>query len=92
MAEIFEAAMVICFGISWPISVMKSWQSRTAKGKSLLFELLIWLGYVCGISGKIITNNITYVFIFYVINLVMVSVDICLYMRNKSLDKKAAVL
>ena len=92
MAEIFEAAMVICFGISWPISVMKSWQSRTAKGKSLLFELLIWLGYVCGISGKIITNNITYVFIFYVINLVMVSVDICLYMRNKSLDKKAVVL
>jgi hypothetical protein len=92
MADFFEAAMVICFGISWPISVIKSWRSRTAKGKSLLFELLIWLGYVCGITGKIITNNIKYVFIFYVINLVMVSVDIALYMRNKSLDKNAAIL
>ena len=92
MADFFEAAMVICFGISWPISVIKSWRSRTAKGKSLLFELLIWLGYVCGISGKIITDNVTYVFAFYVINLIMVSVDICLYMRNKSLDKKAVTL
>lgn len=91
MGEIFEAAMVICFGLSWPVSVYKSWNSRTAKGKSLLFEVFIWIGYVCGIVGKIITHNITYVFIFYWINLCMLSVDICLYIRNCRLDRAAEV-
>ena len=66
LSQVFEAAMVICFGLSWPLSVYKSWKSRTAKGKSLLFELFIWIGYICGIAGKIITHNITYVFIFYI--------------------------
>lgn len=89
MSEIFEAVMVICFGLSWPLSVYKSWKSRTAKGKSLFFEIFIWLGYVSGITGKLITQNLTYVFIFYIINIVMVSVDICLYIRNIRLDKLA---
>lgn len=86
--EIFEAIMVICFGLSWPMSVYKSWKSRTAKGKSLTFEVFIWLGYVSGIVGKLLGHNITYVFIFYIINIVMVSVDICLYIRNMRLDKQ----
>jgi hypothetical protein len=79
--------MVLCFGCSWPFSVIKSYRSKTANGKSIFFILLIWVGYVCGIAGKILTNNITYVFIFYVINLAMVSVDILLYFRNKNYDK-----
>lgn len=90
MGEIFEAAMVICFGLSWPMSVYKSWKSRTTKGKSLLFEVFIWIGYVCGIAGKIITHNITYVFIFYILNIVMVSIDLVLYARNARLDRQAA--
>lgn len=90
MSQLFEAGMVICFGLSWPISVYKSWKSRTAKGKSLLFEIFIWIGYVSAILGKILTpNNITYVFIFYIINICMVSVDIVLYFRNRRLDAKA---
>jgi len=89
MSEIFEAAMVICFGVSWPLSVWKSYTSRTAKGKSLLFELFIWFGYVCGIAGKLITGHITYVFIFYIINIVMVSADLLLYFRNRRLDRAA---
>jgi formate hydrogenlyase subunit 3/multisubunit Na+/H+ antiporter MnhD subunit len=90
MSTLFEAIMVICFGLSWPLSVCKSWKSRTAKGKSLLFELFIWLGYLSGIIGKIITDNITYVFIFYVINITMLSVDITLYIRNLRLDRETA--
>ena len=90
MGEIFEAIMVICFGLSWPLSVYKSWESRTAKGKSLFFEVFIWLGYVSGIVGKLVTHNITYVFAFYILNIVMVSIDICLYMRNLRLDKMSA--
>ena len=79
--------MVICFGLSWPMSVYKSYRSRTAKGKSLFFEIFILLGYISGIIGKLISGNITYVFIFYIINVVMVSADLILYARNRALDR-----
>lgn len=91
MGELLEAGMVICFGISWPASIYKSYKSRTAKGKSLLFLILIIIGYIFGILSKIINNNITYVLFFYVLNSFMVLADIALYFKNKKLDisKKA---
>ncbi len=87
MGQVFEALMVISFGLSWPVSIRKSWVSRTAKGKSAVFQLFILFGYICGIVGKIVTNNVTYVFVFYVINAVAVSIDLCLYVRNSRLDR-----
>lgn len=87
MGEILEMLMVIAFGISWPLNIIKSYKARTAKGKSLLFLLFIFFGYVCGILSKVITDNITYVFIFYCINIVMVLIDIVLYYRNVWLDR-----
>lgn len=86
MAELFEALMVISFGISWPASIIKSYTSRTAKGKSLFFLCMIIFGYGCGIASKLIYGRITYVFIFYVLNFVMVAIDMLLYFRNKKLD------
>lgn len=86
MPQLFEAFMVISFGVSWPISIAKSYSSRTAKGKSVVFLLFILFGYVCGIISKCLANDITYVFIFYVINLVLVAIDLCLYFRNRRLD------
>lgn len=86
MTELFEAAMVICFGISWPVSIFKSYTSQTAKGKSIFFMVMILLGYGCGIVSKLVSDNITYVFIFYILNFVMVSIDILLYFRNKKID------
>ena len=86
--EIFEAIMMICFGVSWPVSVYKSWTARTARGKSLVFEIFIWLGYVSGIIGKLLSGNITYVLAIYILNIVMVSVDIGLYFRNSRLDRQ----
>ena len=88
-AHILEALMILCFGLSWPISIRKSYIARTAKGKSLMFEVFIWIGYVCGTLGKIINHNITYVFVFYIINFVMVTTDLLLYVRNSRLDKAA---
>lgn len=90
MAEILEAAMVISFGISWPTSIVKSYRARTAKGKSLLFLCFILFGYVCGIAAKLIAGKLTYVFVFYIINFIMVATDIALYFRNKKLDARAA--
>jgi len=86
MSQFLEVIMLICFGFSWPMNIIKSLQVKSAKGKSLSFLCLIMLGYVAGLSAKIISGNITYVVFFYVLNLVMVFADFCLYWRNKALD------
>jgi hypothetical protein len=93
MAEILEAIMVISFGISWPISIYKTLKSKTSAGKSLLFISLIIFGYICGIFSKILNIDVkplNYVFIFYCINLVTTSFDLCLnlYYRNKEAKQK----
>lgn len=88
MAQLLEALMVVSFGISWPLSIVKSYRAKTARGKSVLFLLLIIFGYICGIASKLASGNITYVFIFYCINLVMVSLDLALWFRNRRLDRR----
>jgi hypothetical protein len=86
MSELFETFMIISFGISWPVSISKSIKSRTAKGKSFVFMLFVLFGYACGITSKLLKGNLTYVFIFYVLNFMMVAIDLCLYYRNSKLD------
>lgn len=88
--EILEICMIVSFGCSWPMNVIKSYKSRTTKGKSLGFLILIELGYICGIIGKLISPGYKwYVLFFYVLNLLMVSADLALYVRNYKLDKLA---
>ena len=83
-----ESIMIICFGLSWPANIAKSLRSRTAKGKSLPFLLLIETGYIFGIIGKIITHTYNLATIFYFINFFMVLTDILLYFRNTKLDQE----
>lgn len=93
MSEILEIIMIVSFGLSWPLNVLKSWKARTTKGKSLAFLLLILFGYVCGITSKLISPQFKwYVLFFYVLNFVMVGADLVMYIRNYKLDKKAGVL
>jgi hypothetical protein len=88
--ELMEVFMIVAFGCSWPMNVIKSWKARTTKGKSLAFLLLILFGYICGITGKLISPGFKwYVLFFYVLNFVMVSIDLVLYIRNYRLDKQA---
>lgn len=91
MSQIFETLMLICFGCSWPISVLKSYRARTAKGKSVYFVIIIMIGYVCGILSKLLGGNINYVLALYVLNLLIVSVDFALYFRNRALDNKGEI-
>ena len=83
-----EAAMVICFGLSWPINILKSLRTRSTKGKSLFFLIMIFIGYICGVISKLLTGNITYVFFFYVLNLAMVGLDMLLYFRNRRREQE----
>jgi len=89
MAQLLETAMLICFGLSWPFNIMKSYRSRTARGKSLIFEVLIIVGYILGVAGKFIGGNVTYVVAVYILDIVMVSTDLVLTIRNKILDSMA---
>lgn len=79
--------MLICFGISWPLNLVKAYKARTAKGTSLAFILLIITGYLAGIAAKLVSGNINYVLAAYLFNLVAVSLNLAVYFRNASLDK-----
>lgn len=96
MSELLEITMIVCFGISWPINVMKSYKTRTAKGKSIVFMCLIVLGYIAGIASKFMNEAYMaqfadkwYVLFFYFLNMIMVMADIVLYFRNRKLDRLA---
>lgn len=96
LPEILEITMIVSFGASWPLNVMKSYKARTTKGKSLAFLCLIFFGYIAGIASKLLNEAYManfaskwYVLFFYVLNLIMVGTDLILYARNKRLDKLA---
>ena len=90
MGSIFESIMLICFGLSWPLNVIKAYKAKTTKGTSLPFILLIIVGYVAGITAKVITHQINYVLIVYLLNLAIVSMNLLVYFRNAALDRKLA--
>lgn len=94
MAEILEIIMVVSFGASWPMNVMKSYKARTTKGKSLGFLLFIFFGYIAGILSKLLNEAYMadfsrkwYVLCFYILNFLMVGTDLVLYFRNRALDQ-----
>ncbi|MBO5254001.1 MAG: hypothetical protein J6C51_08665 [Clostridia bacterium] len=95
LTDLFEALTIFCFGLSWPISIRKSLISRTAKGKSLFFEVFLLVGYAFGIARKVIqltalgsSGFIFFLsFFFYVMNFISISIDVALYFRNTKLDK-----
>ena len=96
IATLCETVMIVCFGLSWPLSVYKSWKSRTAKGKSLQFEIFIWIGYIFGITKNFIlyaNGSNSWIFFlgwaFYFLNFIEITIDMILYFRNVKLDKAA---
>lgn len=99
MAEILETVMIVSFGLSWPMNVIKSYRARTTKGKSIMFLCFILFGYIAGITSKFLNEAYMadfaskwYVLVFYILNFIMVSADFAIYFRNRALDKKAGLL
>ena len=78
--SIFELIMLVCWGICWPVSVFKSLKSKRTEGKSLLFMVIVWFGYVSGVTYKLV-DNYDLVIILYIFNLILVSIDIALYLK-----------
>ena len=95
MSELLEILMIVSFGASWPLNVIKSYKSKTTKGKSLAFLYLIFFGYIAGIASKFVNEEYMshigqkwYVLFFYFLNLIMVGSDLFLYYRNKRIEKQ----
>lgn len=88
--SIFETGMLVCFGFAWPSNIYKSLKSRTAAGKSLVFQWAIIFGYICGITHKILYSNDVVLYL-YILNLTMVSIDTVLCFRNRRLDRERAL-
>ena len=93
MSEFFEILMIVSFGVSWPLNVIKSFKAKTTKGKSLGFLILIFTGYIFGITSKLLLDSFKwYVMFFYVLNLIMVGADLVMYFINYRRDKAKEVL
>jgi ABC-type multidrug transport system permease subunit len=82
--QIFEILMLICFGFAWPTSIYKSITSKSIEGKSVVFLYVIIAGYLFGIMHKII-NDPDFVIVLYVLNAMMVFIDLLLYYKHKKL-------
>ena len=87
--SIYETIMLLCFGAAWPSSIYKSYVSRTSKGKSLFFLIIVLTGYVSGTLHKIFFS-LDWVILLYLFNGLMILIDMSLYFRNASLDRKSS--
>ena len=76
--SVFEAGMMVCFGISWPIAALKTYRCKCVHGKSIHFSMLILLGYMCGIAHKVLDDK-DWVFWLYILNTFFLLVDMYLY-------------
>ncbi len=88
--SIFEIIMLVCFGMAWPFSIYKSWKTRQIGSKSLLFLVVIFIGYIAGTMHKIF-YYFDYVIILYILNGTMVAVDIALYLRNRMIHARESL-
>jgi len=85
-AEVFEAVMLVCFGVSWPVSIAKTLRVRRVEGKSPLFLVLVCVGYLAGVVAKVLYaaahgQAVPLVTGLYVLNGVMVFIDLMLYRK-----------
>ena len=84
--SIFEATMLICFGLSWPIDIAKSVRTKIVAGKSPFFLGLLCFGYLCGIIHKLL-YSMDWVILLYTLNMVLVAIDLTLYFRYRGSSK-----
>ena len=91
LAQILEAGMLVCFGVSWPVNAIKAWKAGTAAGTSALFLALITAGYLCGIAAKFVGSSINWVLAVYMFNLVALIANWAVYLRNRRLDAQRSV-
>jgi len=91
--QVFEAGMLVCFGVAWPVDIYKTLKVRHTAGKSVRFMSLIFLGYLSGVAAKVIRADgglpeaVTWL---YVLNALLVGLDIALCLRYRARGPEAS--
>jgi len=85
--SIWEVLFLLCFAVSWPVSIAKSLRTKVVIGKSPLFMSLVILGYIFGIIHKLLYSNDIVVWL-YVFNATLVATDLILYFTYIGQNRK----
>ena len=88
IGKLLEAGMLVCFGVSWPIAILKSVRMKYVRGKSLGFMCMVFLGYLLGIGAKFLRAAYVgelpeLVTILYGLNACFVGTEILLYFKYR---------
>ena len=79
VGEICEGVMMLTFGLSWPMQIIKTIKTKNPMGKSFLFMGLVLLGYLAGLASRAFDGEFFEpVTALYVLNTLMVATDLTL--------------
>ncbi len=76
--SVYEIIMLVCFGASWPMAILKTVKAKNPAGKSFIFLGLLLIGYVSGCVHKIVYTPGDKVLYLYMLNGVLVATDLIL--------------
>jgi uncharacterized membrane protein len=84
--SIFEAGMLVCFGISWPFAIAKIIKAKSVKGVSLAFSAVVFIGYIFGLLHKYF-YSMDWIVLLYLYNAILILTNIILYFYYSAKDK-----
>jgi hypothetical protein len=91
LGQSLEAGMLVCFGISWPFAIWRTYRTKRTEGKSMVFLWMVLLGYACGIAAKFFRaaggGQLEWVVALYAMCFVLVACDLCLVIRYRRLGR-----
>lgn len=88
MIELLETIMLVCFGLSWPVSLFRTIRAKSS-GASASFLCLILAGYFAGITAKLMSSGFTFVACVYIINILMVAINLVFTLIYRRRENKA---
>ena len=94
IGQFLEGTTIACFGVSWPFAIYRTWRAKRIEGKSLVFLIIVFIGYLIGIASKFAKasagERLEWIVVFYAINAVLVGIDLCLYLYYRARNLAAA--
>lgn len=90
VSAIFELAMLVAFGFSWPFAIMKTCRAKRVDGKSPLFMMIVICGYLFGIAAHVIEGTKLWLCFVYLLDISLVSTDLALYFHYLRKNRAAA--
>lgn len=96
LPTLLEAAMLVCFGVAWPLANLRMLRSGRAEGKGAVFTAIILCGYVAGALAKLALashgHTLPPVFWLYALNTLSVGGNLLLQWRLGRMPAAPVVL